>query len=299
MALSRETEAAPNLWYTRRGDVVRGPFPAGLVRRYVILGRVRMSDELSQDRIHWARLEDLPALIPDFVRSADEDPEARQRLTAARRWEDERTPRPGNSTLSDQPDRRGPESADGRPRLHPVDDRDRQRARERRLRLLIAAVILGSVMLALAVILGSPSPDDVRTADCDLPPMPQVNWENCAMEGRLLAGADLQSARMTSMSLTRANLSSARLAGADLAFSNLSVADLHFADLRAARLQGANLRASNLSGARLENADLSYADLRNADLAGAQLDGARFDNAIWIDGSDCLPGSVGACFTAR
>lgn len=41
-------------WYTRRDGVTRGPFTAENITRYLLLGRIRIEDELSRDRISWS-----------------------------------------------------------------------------------------------------------------------------------------------------------------------------------------------------------------------------------------------------
>ena len=66
-------------------------------------------------------------------------------------------------------------------------------------------------------------------------------------------------------------------------------------DLYAADLSGANLSGADLSGANLAGADLTAAKLVDANLAGANLDSARLAGALWLDGSTCAPGSIGAC----
>ena len=52
-------------WYTRRDGVIRGPFAADEITRYLILGRIRMDDELSQDRFTWATANRCTELLPD------------------------------------------------------------------------------------------------------------------------------------------------------------------------------------------------------------------------------------------
>lgn len=52
-------------WYTRRDGVIRGPFTADEISRYLILGRIRMDDELSQDRFTWATANRCTELLPD------------------------------------------------------------------------------------------------------------------------------------------------------------------------------------------------------------------------------------------
>src|SRR3569623_396783 len=79
--------AGLNVWYVRRGDEVKGPYPSGLITRYVLLGRVRADDEVSMDGATWGLVSDHPDLIPSVMKNPDAAP---QRLEAARRWADER-----------------------------------------------------------------------------------------------------------------------------------------------------------------------------------------------------------------
>jgi len=51
-------------WYTRRAGVVRGPFGTDEITRYLILGRIRMGDELSQDRLNWSTANHCTELLP-------------------------------------------------------------------------------------------------------------------------------------------------------------------------------------------------------------------------------------------
>ena len=56
------------LWLTRRDGVVRGPFPAAWVRRYILLGRIRMTDELRLGAGEWRPAFRCDALIPEVLR---------------------------------------------------------------------------------------------------------------------------------------------------------------------------------------------------------------------------------------
>jgi uncharacterized protein YjbI with pentapeptide repeats len=95
-----------------------------------------------------------------------------------------------------------------------------------------------------------------------------------------LAEADFADANLSLANFAKARLADARLAGANLRLANFRGADLRRAVLRDAKLTGAKLQKANLQGAVLEDAVL-----RGADLTGA----------IWIDGSECGPGSIGRC----
>lgn len=278
------------IWYVRRGELVRGPYPRGLIMRYVILGRIVADDELSADCINWVSLADLPELIPPVMHGES------GALVAARRWENERRAGPAEQGAAESERRRAGDEVPAPVLRH--EDLALQAARRRRLqhRAALLAVLLlagfGAVLLLYPAAV--PPPD----SDCLLAPAPGVNWNHCAMDGRFLAGADLGDAHMNSMSLNGANLSAARLAGADLSFSNLSRTDLRDTDLRGAQLIGASLRNADMAGARLDRADLSYADLRGAMLLGTELARARLDSAIWVDGRVCGSGSIGECRSA-
>ena len=78
------------LWYTRRDKEIRGPFPSGLITRYILLGRVKPEDELSVDQVSWLAVSDNPDLIPDEMKLDLTIAENRDKLHIARMREDER-----------------------------------------------------------------------------------------------------------------------------------------------------------------------------------------------------------------
>lgn len=78
------------LWYTRREKEIRGPFPAGLITRYILLGRIREDDELSVDQLSWQIVSEKPELIPEELKLDLSIPENQERLRIARMREDER-----------------------------------------------------------------------------------------------------------------------------------------------------------------------------------------------------------------
>jgi len=51
-------------WYTRREGVVRGPFPPDHITRYILLGRIRLDDELSHDQLSWRLARSVATLLP-------------------------------------------------------------------------------------------------------------------------------------------------------------------------------------------------------------------------------------------
>jgi hypothetical protein len=52
-------------WYARRNGTVRGPFADEYVSRYILLGRIRLNDELSRDGNKWRPVTDFPDLFPE------------------------------------------------------------------------------------------------------------------------------------------------------------------------------------------------------------------------------------------
>jgi len=293
------------LWFIRRDRRVKGPFPAAQVTRYVLLGRLRETDELSQDQVSWRPLSQFRELMPRTTTSggADEEPLAR-----LKRREDERSgvdrragegPLPaGIAERRTHRDRRTPEAAEAVARRA---NRTRLlraslgRLESYRLRWVGTGVAL-LIILVLGLWLVPPPVQD--TPRCDAPPAPAVNWDNCRLEDLTVRRADLSGARVRNAKLRQANLLGARLVGADLAYTDLVKANLSYADLSDASLKGTNLLGADLAYANLRNADLSFADLTTAVLGGAELSGAQLDNAVWIDGRICQRGSIGRCVLA-
>lgn len=316
------------LWYTRRGHVIRGPFPAQQISRFILLGRIQDSDELSIDQYAWQKVTDVPVVIPEELKADLTDPKARERLLIARMREDERDAR-DRRDLAEQGkpavDRRRRSTEDRR------DDEDEIILRHREIKTAIAeasklrnqnyflrgilATLFLVAIISAAWIYQPWQLQQNDLADCNAAPQPWVNFSNCLMEGVQMASTDLRGARMRNANLASSDLRGSSLVGADLAYSNLVKAELSDAILSQAVMVGANLRNARLEnaalanvnlsyavlqGANLSNTDLSGADLRNADLQGAQLsntklDGVLLDNAIWLDGIPCKPGSVGEC----
>ncbi len=272
--------------YLRHHGRVEGPFPTGQIQQYLVLGRIGLDDEVSEDGEQWRSVRAVPELIPEVLSAAPDDEEAQDRLRAARRWADERRGEPAVYGGQDRRRHRAPE----RKAAAPGD------ARPTRQGLVHAVLVLlvagGLVLLALRY-----TPSAGRGGrDCGAAPAPRVDWSQCNLEGRALARADLRNATLDSSRMAGARMAGARLAGASLEYAGLSGADLRQADLRQARLKGASLRGANLMGANVSGADFSYADLTGAELGGVRWGSSvRLDHALWADGRECLAGSVGRC----
>jgi len=78
-------------WYVRRGSAVQGPYSLSQLRRYLLLGRVRLTDRVSDDGEHWLRITQRPDLIPPEMSDLGTE-EGLARYEAARRALDEREP---------------------------------------------------------------------------------------------------------------------------------------------------------------------------------------------------------------
>ena len=57
-------EKSDKRWYTRRDGVMRGPFTTENISRYILLGRIRLDDEVSQDRETWIVTGHIDSLLP-------------------------------------------------------------------------------------------------------------------------------------------------------------------------------------------------------------------------------------------
>jgi hypothetical protein len=305
----RDNNTHRNLWYTRRDSVVRGPWPEHQVSRYILLGRIRETDEVRSDGGVWQKLADCPFLIPDVMKMAEGD-EKQQKLLLARLREDERLPgdrrerepRPAQDIIDRRSgvERRQPESEAvirHRELRHPLTASTAPGRLQLYLYPLLASllVLLG---FGLSYLLKLTEPVAVPP-DCAAQPRPGVNWEHCDQSGVNARQANLVGAHLGNSRLDTADFSGARLAGVDLKYASIDHSDLSHADLSHASLVGAMLRNANLRFALLTNADMSYADLGGAAIEGADFSGAVLDNAIWVDGLPCVPGSLGVCQRTR
>jgi hypothetical protein len=278
------------LWYVRRGTTVRGPFQAALIKRYMFLGRVKQTDELSLDQKSWLPVTAYPGFAEDEGTAGGMAAVA----ASVKAAEDERRSGAGNQGY-DGPERRA---------VEPAETVERRQRRERVLaslrrprggeRVPVLIAVLVTVVVVVAGFLFAPDRSQ-SVPQCDARPAAKVNWSNCRKEGADLQGATLANGVLTNARLTGARLTRANLSGANLAYADFVGADLSYAQLKKARMTGTNLRNADLGYANLDGADLSYADLTGAVLGEAILMGAVLDRAIWPDGTVCGEGSVGIC----
>jgi len=77
--------------YLRQAGVASGPYPRGLLERYVELGRIRPGDELSRDGVHWHAVDHLlPGVTALESAPADTASWDLERQRARLRWIEER-----------------------------------------------------------------------------------------------------------------------------------------------------------------------------------------------------------------
>lgn len=298
-----EPKAKRVFWYTRRGSVVRGPYPAGQISRYILLGRIREADELRCDGGEWQALDNYPELIPEVMKLPPTE-ENRQKLLMARMREDERRPldrRDTRAASAEALERRGgherrrketEEERRYRELKYQLSHRSRSTAHLYRYPVIFTVIVMLGFVLSYALERIEP---EVAPPDCAAGPRPGVNWNNCNLSGLRSERAELIGAQMRNVRLDSAQLSGAQLVGADMEYTSLNLSNLQRADLSHARLVGVTMRGTDLRGARLLDADLSYANLSGARIEGADFSGAVLDHAIWIDQKPCGPNSRGVC----
>ncbi len=278
------------LWYIReQGDITKGPFTTSIINNQLSQHRLKATDEVSKDQIHWQPLSSWSEYQADHSDNTVKQLDERDGFD---RRNNQQTKQP---TQRSNNERRAIE-----------DDGDIQR-RQRRTKLMqkfrqrkqalfwptIAVISASLLVLFLGVFYAESLP--ISKSNCNAAPAPYVNWENCVKPKINLKNADLSNAQLRNSQLSESNLMNATLNGADLAFADLYSANLSYSRMQNTNLKGANLKHADLSYADLTNSDLSYADLSQANLGGSKLDNARFDHAIWINGKVCKTGSIGQC----
>lgn len=146
-------------WYMRRQGTVRGPFCAQHITRYILLGRIRLQDELSTDRLTWRRVNSFTEMLPpEFADLSNWN--NYQQLVVSRMLVDERKHQrrvePSNAANTPVPDRR--RDSDRR-RNNDAEFVTRQlfgkdlsylasAAQTRRLRTLLLALLLATLLYA-------------------------------------------------------------------------------------------------------------------------------------------------------
>lgn len=291
------------LWFIRQNGKIKGPFPSGSIRRFMLIGRVLPQDEVSHNRKGWQPASSVPEVVPPEIRKAITEGNL-EGLIPARLREDERRGRERRQGSDDaeykqrrKGERRQAETEiESKHRQAKLELSDVSQRKRRPVIGVVVSVLLVSLVIGYGLYLGAP--EAIPDPECNAAPAPGVNWRNCRLDGLKAESAELNGAMLNNAVLRGARLSGSRINRADLQYIDLSVADLSYVELKSSRMKGANLINSDLSYADLSGADLRFSNLTNANLGGANLAQTQFGNAIWIDGRICLPGSVGRCSRA-
>lgn len=288
---------AQSLWYVRQDDRILGPFPAPQIVEFLDSGDVRPDWQISLNGQDWLTIVESGQFDEALLNAQD------IKESDSRAWRDER--QKARQRWLQEPDIVAEASS-----RDPVQDASLRRAisndqlrteallqaeKHRRKSLIPMLLGVGLLLLAGGVIWLGQQDDGIQpgiasVANCAAAAADGVNWSRCDKRGAALGGLKARNARMA-----RTRLDDARLGGADLSYAILTGASLRNVELAGAVLTGAELSGADLSGADLARADLQYAVLKGAAVAGTRFDSARLDKAIWVDGRECAPGSLGLC----
>jgi hypothetical protein len=300
MPAEQEKQNKQKLWFVRRADTIKGPFPGGTLRRFLLLGRVVPSDEVSLDKKSWQGIMDVPEAVPPEIRKAAAEGKLYEVLQASL-VEDERRGVERRNKAEDikYRDQRKGQRRQQEPELvkrHQLAKTQLIELYKKRTTPYLAFIVV-SVLVVVAVSAGLyiGSPDAIPDPDCNAKAAPGVNWRNCRFGAVVSESANLQGAILNSSILRMARLSGSTFSKADMQYADLSGSDLSYSEIADAKMKGINLQNADLTNVDLTNSDLTYANLKDSKLGGAKIDGAKLSKAIWIDGSVCGSGSVGKC----
>lgn len=306
------------VWYTRRGREIRGPYPEAELKKFILLGRVSLNDQLSTDQFNWRPLSDYPELIPVEMRQDLSDPQNQNRLNEVRESLDERGSDRREQDLAVDKDVRegGDRRKSDNTSVHQGLIQDLVMIlRNPKDNIVFYMVSLGFFLAcALLVKLLLMDRTHMINNDCLDPPAPKVNWNHCVFDSMKLRNLDLSGAVMIYGMFRHADMSRSRMHNADMSYSNFSGSIFTGAQMKNAKLVGAILHSADFSGADLSGATLSTAMLQGADFRGARLkdtnlsgtilsgasmpknlENADLSGAIWVDNTFCAQGSVGRC----
>lgn len=280
--------------FIRRDKTIKGPFPAGQIAQFLLVGRFKISDEVSIDREEWKPIRACPELIPDVLKGDPDDAQVQDRLAAAKRWADERRPSVQGSSDEQRVLSESETTLEYRKHRESI----YKRLAKRKDAVAIQSVIVLCLVVTSVFVGFSYMPEqNQRETDCQTSASIEVDWQYCRLAGTIAIKKDMSRANLNSAILTRANFFASTFNDATLDYADLSVSNLSYAVFVNASLKGTNLQQADLTKANFNNANLAYADFTGAKVNGIKLTTSKLDNAIWIDGQTCLPGSIGKCIT--
>ena len=303
-----------NSWYIKSGQQISGPFPSKLVSQRVLLGRLQLSDEASQDKENWSVIRNIPELVPDLLKMDQSDSFVQERIAAARRWSDERgsfdrrhrQSAESNNQYADQRSGRERRQLEDLEEINYREERDvrqesdtyqvRQVNRQPKSYTLHSLVLLFIVVASIyAAYVYWPRAQLEGPNSCDALPAQKVNWSNCSLQCVAVKDVQMQGATLKNANLTGARFTNVNLSGADMSYAIFSLANMRGSDLSNSHMIGVNFRNADLSHVDLSSSNLAYANFSGARLVGTNFSNAILEKAIWFDGRMCAVGSVGSC----
>lgn len=288
------------LWYIRRKGGVTGPFPVGLIERYVVLGRVAATTELSPDKLHWAACADWPEWVT-YVEGLKQEEQSEEQLEAMRRWQDERSGydrrmgTPANVELDQRRDndRRKTETAEEiELRRHRHQGNGLARRYSLRAVAMLTIVMVGFLAVYLALYI---PPATQEPIDCLARAEEGVNWSYCDLQRQDISNISLRHSNLQSSNMTGSRLDEVDLSDSELSFSLFTFARISDSNFSNSRMTGVSFRNALIYNVDFSGADLAYADFSNAELSNVEFKGARLDYAIWLDQRRCAEASIGIC----
>ena len=296
--VTRLEKAVHHTWYIRKKQKITGPFPAGQISQLLLVGRLKIDDEISHDKDEWLLVSDVPSLIPDVLKALDGE-DGLERLAAARRWADERREerREDNAEIPSR-------QSNGRRQNESVIDVEYRSRREsiyrsfrekpKRAFLLLSTFIIivigllwGSFNYSPLVLIDEPN--------CNELPRIGVNWRNCNKSQLIAVRRDISQSNLSSVILRDANLYASNFTQSRMDYSDLSNSNISEAIFQRANLKGANFKNTDSRGADFTSANLSYVDFTGALILDAKFKNADLSHAIWVNGKNCQQGSIGKC----
>ena len=170
---------------------------------------------------------------------------------------------------------------------------------------------IGFYYKLLAILLLSFVISSETNAGCDDAPIDGVDYSNCQFsEGQDLSRAYIPNSNLSFISFIKVTFDKGVMMNSTLANGNFVESSFIRTNLYEANLEGgifekanfssANLTRVNFKGSSLietnfSNSNLFEADLTGANILNANFEGANLNNAVWIDGTKCLLGSIGKC----
>ena len=88
-------------WYARRDGIIRGPFSAADVTRHILLGRISLEDDVSQDQANWQSVKTATIILPPELQQLSSWEDYQQLILARQKVDerklDRRLPAPGRN----------------------------------------------------------------------------------------------------------------------------------------------------------------------------------------------------------